>query len=171
MRHRLVGLIICTSTLLTACSDSSTPVMDLLIYDFTGELFRRHTINYKATEELSLAEVYGKQWKQYAIICPSSDTAVIKERFGLTDTPFDKQDRTGEDENYLYLSDKKGGEQWIKFYSSLDFCTVDDPGITQFGSPQETMHFKLTERGTWERIPPPPQNSTKPTTTQKDSPQ
>ncbi len=167
MRHKSISLVICAFTLLTACSEPSTPLSDLLIFDFDDELFRRHTINLKATEELSLAEVYGKQWKEYAVICSSSDTAVIKERFGLTETPFDKKDRLAEDENYLYLSDKKGGEQWIKFYSSLDFCTVDDPGITQFGSPQETMYFKLTERGTWERIKTPPQKSTEPTSTTK----
>lgn len=165
MRYKPISLIICTSALLAACSDSSTPLSDLLIFDFDDELFRRHTINLKATEELSLAEVYGKQWKQYAIICASSDTAAAKERFDLTETPFDKQDRLGEDENYIYLSDKAGGEQWIKFYSNVDFCTVDDPGITRFGSPRETMHFKLTERGTWERIETPPQSSTEPTTT------
>lgn len=166
MRYKSVGLIICTSALLTACSDS-VPLSDLLIYDFTHELYRRHTINLKATEELSLTEVYGKQWKQYAIICALSDTAAAKERFDLTETPFDKQDRLGEDENYIYLSDKAGGEQWIKFGGRVNFCTVDDPGITQFGSPSETMHFKLTERGTWERIETPPQNLTEPTTSTK----
>ena len=171
MRYKPISLIICTSTLLTACGEPFTPLYDPLIYDFTDELYRRHKINLKATEELSLAEVYGKQWKQYAVICSWSDTAAAKERFGLTETPFDKKDRLAKDENYLYLSDKAGTVQWISFGGSVDFCTVDDPGISQFGSPSETMHFKLTERGTWERIPPPPRNLTAPTTTtHNDSP-
>lgn len=114
MRYKPTSLIIGTSILLIACCDSIA-VSDTWIYDLKRELFQRHRIHLTTTEKLTLAEVYGKHWDEYAIICPSSNTATVKAHFKIAETPFDDKDHTGKDEHYLYLAESFGAEQWIYF--------------------------------------------------------
>lgn len=170
MRYKLTGFIACSAILLGACAAPRPPSAELSIESFTDELFRRHLHNLTITEELSLAEVYGDQWKEFVVFCPYWDGDAIAEDHGITDHPFEGDHSISESTYYLYLSDKAGTEAWIRFGWGVDFCAAgsDDFGLV---SPSDTMTFQLSETGTWYLIQPPSQNSTEPTTTvTEDSP-
>jgi lipoprotein len=172
MRQKLTGIICCFG-LLAACTDPApTPDPNALsITPFVNELFQQHLNNLTPTEELSLAEVYGDQWKEFAVFCPYWDGASMAESYGITDHPFNHEERLGKNERYLYLSDMAGEQEWIRLGGSVNFCSADGPGSSGLASTSETMFFQLTDYGAWERIPPPAQNSTEPTTaTQNNSP-
>ena len=138
---------------------------------FVDELFRRHHTNSAATQELSIEEVYGGLWEEFAVFCPYWDGASMAESYGITDHPFHDRDHLGENERYLYLSHEIGREEWFRLGGSVNFCSADGPGSSGLASTSETMFFQLTDYGAWERIPPPAQNSSEPTTaTQNNSP-
>ena len=92
MRQKLLGIIItvaCTA-LAVACTDSPpTPNPNKLTIDsFVDELWRQHLDNLTLTEDLSLTEVYGDQWKEYAIFCGYTHVASVAEELGITEYPF-----------------------------------------------------------------------------------
>ena len=168
MRQKLTGIICCFG-LLAACTDPApTPDPNALsITPFVNELFQQHLNNLTPTEELSLAEVYGDQWKEFAVFCPYWDGASMAESYGITDHPFNHEERLGKNERYLYLSDM-AGEQWIRHDGSVDFCATG-PGTSGLASTSEIMTFQLTDYGTWRRIKTAPQESAKPTATKSQT--
>lgn len=167
MRYKLTSTI-CCATLLAACSIPPPPFSPdqfSTIDPFVDELFRRHLTNPAATQELSLEDGYLGVWEEFAIFCPGEDGASMAESYGITDHPFNHEDRLGKNERYLYLSDTAGEQEWIRLGGSVNFCSAAGPGSSGLASTSETMFFQLTDTGTWERIPPPAQNSAEPTTT------
>lgn len=177
MRYKLTGTVLCCSAVLATCAipapppQSSAPNVFSSIDPFVDELFRRHLTNPAASQELSLEDGYLGVWEEFAIFCPGEDGASMAESYGITDHPFNHEDRLGKNERYLYLSDMAGEQEWIRLGGSVNFCSADGPGSSGLASTSETMFFQLTDYGAWERIPPPAQNSTEPTTaTQNNSP-
>ena len=169
MRQKLTSIICCSGLLATCADPAPTPDPDeLSITPFVNELFRRHLSNLALTEELSLAEVYGDKWKEFAVFCPYWDGASMAESYGITDHPFEENRTIREGRYYLYLSDRAGTEKWIRHDGSVDFCATG-PGTSELASTSEIMTFQLTDYGTWHRIKTAPQESAKPPTTQKDS--
>lgn len=167
MRYKLTSTI-CCATLLAACAipePTFSPDQFSTIDPFVDELFRRHLTNPAATQELSLEDSYLGVWDEFAIFCPGEDGASMAESYGITDHPFNHEDRLGKNERYLYLSDMAGEQEWIRLGGSVNFCSAAGPGSSGLASTSETMFFQLTDLGTWERIPPPAQKSAEPTTT------
>jgi hypothetical protein len=85
----IIGVVSCSVLLAAACSDSS-PTPDpnaLTITPFDNELWRQHLDNLTLTEDLSLTEVYGDQWKEYAIFCGYTDVASLAEELGIPNRP------------------------------------------------------------------------------------
>lgn len=168
MRQKLLGIIItvaCTA-LAVACTDSPpTPNPNKLTIDpFVDELWRQHLDNLTLTEDLSLTEVYGDQWKEYAIFCGYTHVASVAEELGITEYPFGKNTRVPENSTYLYLSDKAGSQEWIEVLVGVDLCRGDDVGIASLAPASKPQYFKLTDSGSWNRIKSPSQSSTAPTT-------
>lgn len=173
MRYKLTSTI-CCSTLLAACAipePTFSPDRFSTIDPFVDELFRRHLTNPAVTQELSLEDGYLGVWEEFAIFCPDSDGASMAESYGITDHPFNHEERLGKNERYLYLSDSDGVRkpEWIRLGGSVNFCSATGPGSSGLASTSETMFFQLTDYGAWERIPPPAQKSAE-STTKKDSP-
>ena len=85
----IIGVVSCSVLLAAACSDSSpTPNPNVLtITPFDNELWRQHLDNLTLTEDLSLTEVYGDQWKEYAIFCGYTDVASLAEELGIPNRP------------------------------------------------------------------------------------
>ncbi|MDO5101214.1 MAG: hypothetical protein Q4D52_06610 [Eubacteriales bacterium] len=169
MRYKLTSTIYC-ATLLAACAipePTFSPDQFSTIDPFVDELFRRHLTNPAATQELSLEDIYGGVWEEFAIFCPGEDGASMAESYGITDHPFNHEGHLGKNERYLYLSDtdKVRKPEWIRLGGSVNFCSAAGPGSLGLASTSETMFFQLTDYGTWERIPPPAQKSAEPTTT------
>ena len=168
MRQKSLCIIITVgyATLAAACTDSP-PAPDpnmLTIAPFSDELFRQHLNNLTLIEDISITEVYGDKWEEYAIFCGYMDGASVAEELGITEHPFEKDRSLSESESYLYLSDKTGAQEWIFAGGGVEFCSGDDLGIASLAPASKPQYFKLNGSGLWDRIVTPPQNSTEPTT-------
>ena len=165
MKYKLTGFIACTTILLGACAAPGPPSAELSIEPFAEELWRQHLNNLTLTEDLSITEVYGDKWKEYAIFCGYMGGASIAEDLGITKHPFPKNGSIPEGSTYLYLSDKAGAQEWIDARGGgVYFCSGDDLGIASLAPASKPQYFQLTDSGGWERIKSPSQSSTAPTT-------
>ena len=90
MRQKLTSIICCSGLLATCADPAPTPDPDeLSITPFVNELFRRHLSNLALTEELSLAEVYGDKWKEFAVfqhtLTPNQHNDILEHRLNTLD--------------------------------------------------------------------------------------
>lgn len=142
---RLIPLICITAAVaLGACSSSSgDPLLDHLA------AVESSVDDPPVVESLSFGDLFGPQWREFALICPYTPRAEVEGQLGVKDPPIPEHGLSDGD-NAVLLKEDDGGEQWIQLSrAEVDLCSGSiDPGLRPSS---ESLDFVLKHRaGVWE---------------------